>query len=151
MSKVKDLGKDTPSYGLSGSTGWLVGWLVPLLSEQASPAGHKPSGKPTAATESCPHQPRADSTGSLSRWQTPEAEKSPSRPALQINGYDRPIGEEQRESDQCKREREQKPLSICPHQVGKGDGDAQLSSGSHQEIAATAAPHSQTERSACSC
>lgn len=109
----------------------VVGLFVSLLSEQASPNGPKPSDKPTAAPESCPHQPGADSTGCLSRWQIPEAEKSPGRPTLQINGYDRPMGGEQRESDQCKREREQEPLSVCPRQVGKGDGDAQPSSGSH--------------------
>lgn len=46
---------------------------------------------------------------------------STGRPDLQINGCERPAGGEQRKSDQCKRRREQKPLSICPGLVGRGD------------------------------
>lgn len=70
----------------------------------------------------CPRvSPSADNIGCLSRRQTQEAEESPGRPSLQINGHARPMGREQRESDQCGRGREQKPLSICLHQVGRGE------------------------------
>ena len=86
-------------WSLGASTGF---FSSPFRTGPQTPSpGH--SGSPKVTPESRPPWPRADSIGGLSQGRTQEAEKSPGRPHLQVNGPDRPMGGEQRRNDQCKR------------------------------------------------